>query len=64
MRILKLAAAFSLFANYAFAGGMPDEVIEPATKDLGNSVESTLASAADSLGQLVEFAFMALFLVL
>ena len=64
MRILKLAAAFSLFVNYAFAGGMIDEVIEYATKDLGNSVESTLTFAADSLGQLVEFAFMALFLVL
>lgn len=64
MKILKLAAAFSLFATYAFAGGMPDEIIEPVTKDLDRSVESTLASAADSLGQFVEFAFMALFLVL
>jgi len=64
MKTLKLSTAFTLISTYAIAGGMPDEISQTSRNGLGVSVEDTLTSAADSFNQIVEFAFMALFLVL
>jgi len=64
MKTLKLATTITFFANYAVAGGMPEEMIEPLSENVNNNLETTLASAVDGLAQFIEFAFMALFIVL
>lgn len=64
MKTLKLTTAFTLISSYAIAGGMPDAIAETSKNDFAANVENTLTAAADSFNQIVEFAFMALFLVL
>ena len=67
MKYLVIAVALSLMAVSAFAGVMPEDVVEPTPRILETIAESTVKASEDNpklLSQLIQFAFTALFILL
>jgi hypothetical protein len=67
MKYFVIAVALSLMAVSAFAGVMPEDVVEPAPRILETIAESTVKTSEDNpklLSQLIQFAFTALFILL
>ena len=67
MKYFIAAGVVSLMAASAYAGGMPEELIEPAkiaieAMDASPIVAGT--STSNPFDQLIQFAFMVLFLIL
>ena len=67
MKYFIAAGVVSLIAASAYAGGMPEELIEP-TKIAIEAMDASLTVAGKSMSnpfdQLIQFAFMVLFLIL
>ena len=67
MKYFITAGIVSLIAASAYAGGMPEELIEP-TKIAIEAMDASLTVAGTSTSnpfdQLIQFAFMVLFLIL
>ena len=67
MKCFIIATIVSLFAASAFAGGMPEELIEPtkiAIEAVIANPEVVGLSTANPFDQLIKFAFMALFMLI
>lgn len=67
MKCFITATVVSLIAASAFAGGMPEELIEPtkiAIEAVSTSPDVAGPSTANSLDQLIQFVFMALFILI
>ena len=67
MKCFITATVVSLFAASAFAGGMPEELIEPtkiAIEAVIASPEVAGLSTANPFDQLIQFAFMMLFILI
>jgi hypothetical protein len=67
MKYFVIAVALSLMAVSAFAGVMPEDVVEPTPRILETIAESTVKASEDNpklLSQLIQFAFTALFILL
>ena len=67
MKNLITAALISLIAMSVTAGGMPEELIEPTKTALETSEVASAASdtvTINSFDQLMQFVFMALFMII
>ncbi len=67
MKYFLTAGVVSLIAASAYAGGMPEELIEPtkiAIEAMDASPIVTSTSTSNPFDQLIQFAFMVLFLIL
>ena len=67
MKYFITAGIVSLIAASAYAGGMPEELIEPtkaAIEAIDTSPTVAGTSTSNPFDQLIQFAFMALFLIL
>jgi len=67
MKYFIIATVVSLIAASAYAGGMPEELIEPskiAVEAVTTSPEVASPSTARPFDQLIQFAFMALFILI
>ena len=67
MKYFIAAGVVSLIAASAYAGGMPEELIEPtkiAIEAMDVSLTVAGTSTSNPFDQLIQFAFMVLFLIL
>ena len=67
MKCFITATVVSLIAASAFAGGMPEELIEStkiAIEAVSTSPDVAGPSTANPLDQLIQFVFMALFILI
>ena len=67
MKCFITATVVSLIAASAYAGGVPEELIEPtkiAIEAVTTSPEVSGPSTANPFDQLIQFAFMALFILI
>ena len=67
MKYFVIAGALSLISVSAFAGVMPEELVEPTTLMMETITDSTVEASENNpkaLDQFIQFAFMALFLLL
>ena len=67
MKYFVIAGALSLISVSAFAGVMPEELIEPTTLMMETITDSTVEATENNpkaLDQFIQFAFMVLFMLL
>ena len=58
------AAMVTLIATTSFAGGMPEEEKQMTANLLSQTAQQEPETFAEAIGQFLEFAFMALFMIL
>jgi len=67
MKYFVIAGALGLISVSAFAGVMPEELIEPTTLMMETITDSTVEASENNpkaLDQFIQFAFMVLFMLL
>ena len=58
------AAMVTLIATTSFAGGMPEEETQMTANLLSQTAQQEPETFREAIGQFLEFAFMALFMIL
>ena len=58
------AAVVTLIATKSFAGGMPEEETQMTVNLLSQTAQQEPETFGEAIGQFLEFAFMALFMIL
>ncbi|MEK9643783.1 MAG: hypothetical protein VW122_14585, partial [Paracoccaceae bacterium] len=58
------AAMVTLIATTSFAGGMPEEETQMTANLLSQTAQQEPETFGEAIGQFLEFAFMALFMIL
>ena len=64
MKHYMTAAIVSLLATTSIAGVMPDEETELTINLLSQSAQQEPGTFSEAIGQFIEFAFMAIFMIL